>query len=132
MKLRINTKKYNLSTVYLNCILGNIVCYHLVPTLCNINTLFQEKTEDIIDAEEEPVETLVISDDLAKTHFPELLEQKTEVFEVTDKEGEVVEQFRAVEQNPEELLTNVEALEKMEIEANNEGLFKVHTVRTPL
>ena len=44
----------------------------------------------------------------------------------------MVEQFRAVEQNPEELLTNVEALEKMEIEANNEGLFKVHTVRTAL
>ena len=54
------------------------------------------------------------------------MEQKTEVFEVTDKEGEVVEQFRAVEQNPEELLTNVQALEKMEIEAINEGLFKVH------
>ena len=96
------------------------------------NILFQEKPEEIIDAEEEPVETLVISDDLAKTHFPELLEQKTEVFEVTDKEGEVVEQFRAVEQNPEELLTNVEALEKMEIEANTEGLFKVHTIRAPL
>ena len=54
------------------------------------------------------------------------MEQKTEVFEVTDNEGEVVEQFRAVEQNPEELLTNVEALEKMEIEAINEGLLKVH------
>ena len=54
------------------------------------------------------------------------MEQKTEVFEVTDTEGEVVEQFSAVEQNPEELLTNVEALEKMEIEAVNEGLFKEH------
>ena len=94
-------------------------------TNTNINILFQENPEEIVDAEE-PVETLTISDDLAKTHFPELLEQKTEVFEVTDKEGEVVEQFRAVEQNPEELLTNVEALEKMEIEAINEGLFKVH------
>ena len=87
------------------------------------NILFQEKPEEIVDTEE-PVETLVISDDLAKTHFPELLEQKTEVFEVTNNEGEVVEQFRAVEQNPEELLTNVEALEKMEVEAINEGLFK--------
>ena len=59
------------------------------------------------------------------------MEQKTEVFEVTDKEGEVVEQFRAVEQNPEELLTNVEALEKMEIEAVNEGLFTVHDLHVP-
>ena len=97
----------------------------LINANTSINILFQEKPEEIVDAEEEP-ETLIISDDLAKTHFPELLEQKTEVFEVTDKEGEVVEQFRAVEQNPEELLTNVEALEKMEIEAVNEGLFKVH------
>ena len=52
------------------------------------------------------------------------MEQKTEVFEVTNNEGEVVEQFRAVEKNPEQLLTNVEALEKMENEAINEGLFK--------
>ena len=101
-------------------------CYLLINTNTNINTSFQEKPEEIVDAEEEPVQTLTISDDLAKTHFPELLEQKSEVFEVTDKEGEVVEQFRAVEQNPEELLTNVEALEKMEIEAVNEGLFTVH------
>ena len=104
----------------------------LINANTSINILFQEKPEEIVDAEEEPVETLVISDDLAKTHFPELLEQKTEVFEVTDTEGEVVEQFIAVEQNPEELLTNVEALEKMEIEAVNEGLFKVHTIRAPL
>ena len=83
----------------------------------NTNILSQQQPEEI-------VETLTISDDLAKTHFPELLEQKTEVFEVTNNEGEVVEQFRAVEKNPEQLLTNVEALEKMENEAINEGLFK--------
>lgn len=76
-----------------------------------------------IKTEDEETETLIISDDLAKEHFPELLEQKQEVFEVTDKEGEIVEQFRTVEPDQEKILSNVAALEKIESEATNEGLY---------
>merc|ERR1712224_88770 len=80
-----------------------------------------EMTQEIITAEEDVVETLTISDDIAKAHFPELMEEQTqEVYEVTDKEGEVVEQWRAVEPDPEKVLSNVEALEKLESEADNE------------
>ena len=76
-----------------------------------------------IKVKEEETETLTISNDLAKAHFPELLEQKQEVFEVTDKEGEVVEQFMAVEPDQEKILSNVEALEKVEAEATHEGWY---------
>ena len=82
--------------------------------------------EEIINTEEDVAETLTISNDIAKAHFPELMEEQTqEVYEVTDKEGEVVEQWRAVEPDPEKVLSNVEALEKLESEADNEGLYGV-------
>ena len=69
------------------------------------------------DAEEE--EALTISDNLAKSHFPELMDQAQEVFEVTDKEGEVIEEWRAVDE-PEKAVSNVEALEKIESEITDE------------
>ena len=67
--------------------------------------------------QEEEEEALTISDSLAKTHFPELLEQPQEVFEVIE-EGQVVEQWYTVE--PEKAASNVEVLEKLENEVDNE------------
>merc|ERR1739836_66614 len=60
---------------------------------------------------QDPEETLTISDSLAKNHFPELLEQTQNVFEVYEQ-GEVIEQWYTVQ--PEKAASNVEVLEKLE------------------
>ena len=66
---------------------------------------------------QDPEETLTISDSLAKNHFPELLEQTQNVFEVYEQ-GEVIEQWYTVQ--PEKAASNVEVLEKLENEVDNE------------
>ena len=68
---------------------------------------------------EQEEEALTISDSLAKNHFPELMNQAQEVYEVEDKKGQVVEQWYTVDP-AEKSVSNVEALEKIEAEVDNE------------
>ena len=76
-----------------------------------------EAKVEIVEAQVHEEEPLTISDNLAKTHFPELMQQTEEVYEVTTKEGEVVEKLYAVE--PEKAVSNVEALEQIAKEVDN-------------
>ena len=76
-----------------------------------------EVIQEIAQVHHQEEEALTISDSLAKTHFPELLEQTHNVFEVYEQ-GEVIEQWYTVQ--PEKAASNVEVLEKLENEVDNE------------
>ena len=79
--------------------------------------------EDIIDDQEIQVdnadeEVVTISDALAKAHFPEILEKPQEIYEVTNQEGKVVEQWYEIKDD--QAASNLEVLSKLEQEVENE------------
>ena len=76
-----------------------------------------ETIEEIAQVHQVEEEALTISESLAKTHFPELLNEPQEVYEVIEQ-GQVVEQWYTVE--PEKAASNVEVLEKLENEVQTE------------
>ena len=69
-----------------------------------------------VDNAEEEVVT--ISDALAKAHFPEMLEKPQEIYEVTNQEGKVVEQWYEIKDD--QAASNLEVLNKLEQEAETE------------
>ena len=74
--------------------------------------------EEITVEDNEKEEIITISDALAKVHFPELLEKPKDVYEVTNNDGQVVEQW--YELNNEKTAANVDVLNKLEQEVKTE------------